>query len=228
MSRKLGAKLLEKLSETASKKAEKDPIEPAQRKKIKICIDLTAIQRETPEDILNNALRSSSQQDKNFEYLKFRKRCPKLIPSVHIALVQQVKKELQVKNVDIDEEMWNSAESEPLLPALGNKLGQSLEWIIAPPVLQCLICSRELTKHHPPSQVSLIGNDGPSMASKYSWRCRDCLDSRGARGSFLQIVEFIGEYFAMSIFALQVTSTIMWTVGEIQPWGISFTSQNWG
>ena len=186
MSRKLGAKLLEKLSETARKEAEQNDFEePVPRKKVKICLDLTAMPQETqtPEDILKNVLETSSQQDKNFEFLKFRKNLPKLLPSVHKDLVQLVKRELQIKNVDIDEEQLNPAGSEPLLPALGNKLGQSLR-ILAPPVINCLVCSKKLTKHHPPVQVSLLTNSGPSLASKYSWRCRDCLGSRGAQGFF--------------------------------------------
>ena len=191
MSRKQGARLLSKLSETASKEAEQnDPIETRQRKKIKITLDLTAGKipqdkpKETPEDILAKALASSSQQDKNFEFLKFKKTCPKLLPSVHSELVQLVRKELQIKNVDIDEEQLNPAGCEPLLPALGNKLGQSVDHIIAPPVVNCLICTKDLTKNNLSVQVSLLGNDGPCLASKCTWRCRDCLDSRGARGFF--------------------------------------------
>ena len=192
MSRKLGAKLLEKLSETARKEAKRDEqSEPVPRKKIKICLDLTAIPRETPEEILKNVLKSSSQQDKNFEYLKFRKNLPKLLPSVHTDLVQLVRRELQIQNVDVDEEQLNPAGSEPLLPALGNKLGQSLERILAPPVVKCLMCTKDLTKNNPPVQVSLLTTNGPSLASKYSWRCRDCLDSRGAQGFFAFFVRIL-------------------------------------
>ena len=189
MSRKLGAKLLEKLSETAKREAEQrnsSETAPA-AKKIKIVLDLTAgkvTRATTPEEILSEVLLSSSQQDKNFEFLKFKKNLPKLLPSVHADLVHLVRKELQIKNVDIDEEQLNPAGREPLLPALGNKLGQTVERIIAPPVLNCLICSKGLTKHNPPVQVSLLTNDGPTLASKYSWRCRDCVDSRGAKGFF--------------------------------------------
>ena len=186
MSRKLGAKLLAKLSETVKREAEQIQSEP--EKKIKICLDVrTATPATTPDDILCKALGSSSQQDKNFEFLKFKKNCPKLLPSVHKDLVQLVRQELLIKNVDVDEDQFNPAGSEPLLPALGNKLGLSLERILAPPVITCLMCSKELTKHNPPAQVSLITIDGPSLASKYSWRCRDCLDNRGAKG-FISIV----------------------------------------
>ena len=196
MSRKLGAKLLEKLSETKKREAEqKNASEPAPAtKKIKIVLDLRAgkaTTSTTPDEILKQVLLSSSQQDKNFEYLKFKKNCPKLLPSVHDDLLQIIKKELQVENVDIDVEQSNGAGSEPLLPALGNKLGQSLQRIIAPPVLACLICSKELTKHNPPVQVSLLTTNGPSLASKYSWRCRDCLDSRGAQGFFAFFVTIL-------------------------------------
>ena len=78
MSRKLGAKLLEKLSETAKREAEqRNPSETAPAaKKIKIVLDLTAgkvTRATTPEEILSEVLLSSSQQDKNFEFLKFKK-----------------------------------------------------------------------------------------------------------------------------------------------------------
>ena len=68
MSRKLGAKLLEKLSETAKREAEQrnsSETAPA-AKKIKIVLDLTAgkvTRATTPEEILSEVLLSSSQQD---------------------------------------------------------------------------------------------------------------------------------------------------------------------
>ena len=209
MSRKPGAKMVAQLSQTIKREAEAEqsptvppptvppptvppptvppPTVPPPEKKIKIVFDLTGgkiPQPTTPEEILSKALQSSSQQDKNYEFLKFKKNCPKLLPLVHAELVQKVRKELQVQNVDIDEEQLSPAGCEPLLPAVGNKLGQSVERILAPPVTNCLLCSKQLSKHNSPLQVSLLTNDGPTLASKFSWRCRDCLDSRGVVGIF--------------------------------------------
>ena len=98
-----------------------------------------------------------------------KKNCPKLLPTVQLDLVELVKKELKVEPVGVDVEHLNPAGSEPLLPALGNKLGLSVDRILAPPVTSCLLCSKQLTKHHPPVQVSLLSLLGPSLASKYTW-----------------------------------------------------------
>ena len=108
MSKKKGEKLLAKLAQTASE--EVDRVDAGPRKKIKICLDLTAgklPQPPTPEEILRNLLKSSSQQDRNVEFLKFRKNCPKLLPSVQRELDQLVRSELQVDNVDVDQEQLN-------------------------------------------------------------------------------------------------------------------------
>ena len=148
----------------------------------KICLDLTAgklPKPSIPEVILRNLLQSSSQQDRNVEFLKFRKNCPKLLPSVQRELDQLVRSELQFNNVDVNQEQFNRMGSEPLLPALGNKLGLNIDRIIAPPVVECLLCNRSLTQNNPPVQVSLLGIDGPALASKYSWRCRDCHGGKG-------------------------------------------------
>ena len=60
-----------------------------------------------------------------------KKNCPKLLPTVQLDLVELVKKELKVEPVGVDVEHLNPAGSEPLLPALGNKLGLSVDRILA-------------------------------------------------------------------------------------------------
>ena len=116
MSRKPGAKMVAQLSQTIKREAEAEqsptvppstvppptgpppteppptvppPTVPPPEKKIKIVFDLTGgkiPQPTTPEEILSKALHSSSQQDKNYEFLKFKKNCPKLLPLVHAGL----------------------------------------------------------------------------------------------------------------------------------------------
>ena len=181
MSKKLGAQFLARMeaAKEGKRTAVEDKSPPKNPKKIKICIDLTA-KPETAEDYLNKVLGTSSKQDRLFEFLKFRKNCPKLLPEVHLELDQLVQQGLQVENVDFRVPQLNPPGSEPLLPALGNKLGQSLVRILAPPVTECLLCDRLLTKHHPPVQVSLLGLKGPCLASKYAWRCRSCPELTGS------------------------------------------------
>ena len=65
-------------------------------------------------------------------------------------------------------------EETPLLDALGAKLGMSFTYILAPPVHQCLLCSKPLKKQHDPTNVALFMLRGPVVASRHIWRCRDC------------------------------------------------------
>ena len=175
MSKKQGADLLARLTKAVNdkKRTVEENSPPETTKKIKITLDLTA-KPETAGDYLNKRLNSSSSQDRYYEYQTYKKNCPKLLPSVQLELDQLVLQGLRVENVDVSVPHLNPCGSMPLLPALGNKLGLSLDHILAPPVTDCLLCDRQLTKHHPPVQVSLLGLNGPSLASKYAWRCRNC------------------------------------------------------
>ena len=194
MSKKLGAQFLARLeaAKEGKRTAMEDKSPPKNPKKIKICLDLTA-KPETAEDNLNKVLGASSKQDRLFEFLKFRKNCPKLLPVVQLELEQKVQHGLQVENVDFREPQLNPPGSEPLLPALGNKLGQSQVRILAPPVTECLLCDRLLTQNHPPVQVSLLGLKGPTLASKYAWRCRSCPELPGS--GFLSNFSFDDQHF---------------------------------
>ena len=131
MSKKLGAQFLARM-EAAKAGKRTAPEEPKNSKKIKICLDLTA-EPETAEIYLNKVLGHQVKQDRLFEFLKFRKNCPKLLPDVQLELDQLVQEGLQVENVDFRAlPQFNPPGSEPLLPALGNKLGKSLVRILAP------------------------------------------------------------------------------------------------
>ena len=181
MSKKQGARLLAGLSKLVEdqKRPNEEKSPPRNPKKIRICLDLTSptAKKETAAEYFDKVLGASSLQDRFFEFQKFKKNCPKLLTTVQLDLVELVKKELKVEPVGVDVEHLNPAGSEPLLPALGNKLGLSVDRILAPPVTSCLLCSKQLTKHNPPVQVSLLSLLGPSLASKYTWRCRGCLNS---------------------------------------------------
>ena len=131
MSKKHGARLLAGLSKLVEdqKRSNEEGSPPKEPKKIRICLDLTALanKTETAGEYFEKVLKSSSLQDRYMEFQKFRKNCPKLLPAVHLELDQLVKHELRVQPVDVDEPCWNPAGSEPLLPALSNKLGLSVD-----------------------------------------------------------------------------------------------------
>ena len=84
--------------------------------------------------------RHSEKPVSKIEMLKFRKNCPKLLPSVHRELDQLVRSELEIHNVDVDAEQLNPVGSEP-------KLGLNVERIIAPPIVECRNCKKLLTKN---------------------------------------------------------------------------------
>ena len=125
MSKKHGARLLAGLSKLVEdqKRSNEEGSPPKEPKNLTALANKT----ETAGEYFEKVLKSSSLQDRYMEFQKFRKNCPKLLPAVHLELDQLVKHELRVQPVDVDEPCWNPAGSEPLLPALSNKLGLSVD-----------------------------------------------------------------------------------------------------
>ena len=130
----------------------------------------------TKEEHFKNVLDNTSAEDRLFEYQVFLKRLPMMHHQVCEELKTKVKKELKIEeNKDFYSLKTNNPDNlTPLLDALGCKLGMNLSEIICPPTLSCLLCGKLLTKNNEPTQVSLLDLQGPMLATKYIWRCRNC------------------------------------------------------
>ena len=167
-----------KLMETLSKAARRDDTEEVKivlevvkkTKTNRVLLDLS--KKETSDEFFRSKMISSSKQDRYLEFQLFRRNCPKLLPAVESELDALVKKELLVESVDVDDPLLHHDKTMPLLNALSNKIGLALEHILAPPTIHCLLCQKLLVKsQNPPVLVSLMELEGPSLATKYSWRC---------------------------------------------------------
>ena len=134
---------------------------------------------ENKEQYLKRVLQNSSNLDRVSEYLQFKKQADRLLPSVRDELVTLVRRELDIdraiENLKLDTKI-SVEDGTPILDALGAKFCTSFANILAPPTLKCLLCYKGLThqKHNKSAVVALFTMDGPVVASKYDYRCRQC------------------------------------------------------
>ena len=70
----------------------------------------------------------------------------------------------------------------PVLDELSAKLGQSLIYI-APPTSNCFYCKKPLNLSNDPIQVQLHTRLGTFIATKYSLRCKECVEARQHGGN---------------------------------------------
>ena len=132
---------------------------------------------ETKEEYFQRVMKSASSLDRVLEFLHFRKQADKLLPAQRNELVTLVRKELEIdvalQSMKLEAKIAHGEET-PILNALGAKLGTSFANILAPPTMACILCQKDLKKHHEPTIVSLFTLSGPVVASKHIWRCRLC------------------------------------------------------
>ena len=130
----------------------------------------------TSIEFFSKILKTATKLDRILEYLLFKQNLPDLLPDVKSGLDDLVRRELRVEEALAKAELGGLVTSgngdTPLLDALGLKTGQPVAHILAPPTVDCLLCSKRLTKHNHPSTVALFALTGPLLASKYSWRYR--------------------------------------------------------
>ena len=128
----------------------------------------------TSHEFFAKLLTTATKLDRILEFLLFKRNLPNLLPEVQIGLETLVRTELKVEealaNVNLGDGVTSENGETPLLDALGQRIGQPLAHILAPPTVDCLLCKKRLTKHHHPSTVALFALTGPMLASKYSWR----------------------------------------------------------
>ena len=128
----------------------------------------------TSQEYFAKLLRTATNMDRILEYLLFKRNLPELLPEVKLELDLWVRRELMVEealaNFQIEDLVTKEDGPTPLLDALGIRAGQPLAQILAPPTIDCLLCSRRLTKHNHPSTVACFSMEGPSLARKYTWR----------------------------------------------------------
>ena len=132
---------------------------------------------ETKEEYVTRIEQTTSKSDKVFEYLFFRRSLPSMISEEEKKLIEEVEDELGVNLADatmINPQTSKRGSSTPLLDAIGYKNGKNYMNILAPPVTKCVLCHRDLTKNHNASQVVRLTLEGPVVATKYIWRCRNC------------------------------------------------------
>ena len=105
---------------------------------------------ESKEEYFSRVYNDSSPLDRVLEFLIFKREAEKLLPELRDELVKIVRHHLRVDealaNLKLEKRLEN--EETPLLDALGAKLGTSFAYILAPPVHQCLLCSKPLKKQH--------------------------------------------------------------------------------
>ena len=125
------------------------------------------IAKATPADVLS-------------EYSYFLRNLPNLIEKTRGELISEVETHL---NIDIakqalaqgdDMAHMNLKAGFPILDSLSMKLGLNLRRVLCPPVTQCLLCGKNLTRNHKAAIVPFHTDEGPMLATKYAWECRRC------------------------------------------------------
>ena len=123
-------------------------------------------EKESKGEYFDRVMRSSSSLDRVLEFLRFRKQADKLLPCIGNDLVALVRRELEIDtaltNMKLETKKWGT----PLLDALGAKMGTSFANIVAPPTKSCLLCGKDLKKHHETSTVALFTVNGPRVGAK--------------------------------------------------------------
>ena len=69
--------------------------------------------------------------------------------------IGEIKKALVETSYDEDEDITILGKRFPILDSLSCKIGISLQNILAPPVQNCLLCEKPLTRNHKPSMAAL-------------------------------------------------------------------------
>lgn len=166
-------------SEDALKKIRREGSERA-----KLSKGVQIFESEDKNAYFQRIMKNSSAEDIYFEYENFLKKLPPLISSQRIKVVNEVRRELNIKDIESargDTKQLSSSSpfpdterGTPIIDALGIKLGKSFNFLV-PPTTKCLHCYRELTFHNEPTQVPVFTLTGPMLFSKYIWRCRKCL-----------------------------------------------------
>ena len=134
---------------------------------------------EGKDDLFQRIVSKGSDYDILMEYFLFRKLLPKLLKCQEQELINIVEKELNIKTVmsrlNLEtlkfEYMGNKF---PILDALSYKIGIHVRNILAPPTTFCLLCNKTLWTNKQPITVPLHTVSGPELATKYTWRCRNC------------------------------------------------------
>ena len=123
----------------------------------------------------DSLLSKLTEAEKNYQYVNWKKTIPKsLLPAKKRALILTVRAELGIREgLKIGGEI-EDRRSDDLLDLLSIKLGYSLK-ILCPPITECLLCGLRLAnRDQSPVQVMVHSTDGPSVYSKYSYRCCGC------------------------------------------------------
>ena len=131
---------------------------------------------ETAEELLRKILAKATPSDVLAEYMFFLKIVPSLLNNQLSDLLHVVKTELGIDQIvgKIGTRLNFKGKRFPILDALSFKLGTNLRHILAPPTTSCLLCSKTLVANNKPTQVALHTPDGPEMATKFSWECKNC------------------------------------------------------
>ena len=131
---------------------------------------------ETAEELLRKILAKATPSDVLAEYMFFLKIVPSLLNNQLSDLLHVVKTELGIDQIvgKIGTRLNFKGKRFPILDALSFKLGTNLRHILAPPTTSCLLCSKTLVANNKQTQVALHTPDGPEMATKFSWECKNC------------------------------------------------------
>ena len=113
------------------------------------------------------------------EYMNFLRHLPPLIEKEKVKVIENVKSYLKIDPIvhefhKLDfNNLLNIKEGSHILDNLSVEHGRSFK-ILCPPVQKCLLCGSDLTVTKKPTQVAVHGLTGPSLYSKYNYRCRGC------------------------------------------------------
>ena len=147
-----GKSLLEKVAKFAKASQESEKFDEEKSQYFKQMESAFERQNETEskDAFFSRVYNDSSPLDHVLEFLIFKREAEKLLPELRDELVKIVRHHLRVDEAIADLKLEKRLENEetPLLDALGAKLGTSFAYILAPPVHQCLLCSKPLKKQH--------------------------------------------------------------------------------
>ena len=161
------------------------------------------LEGESAEEYFKRTLQNSTEADIFLEYLIFLKSLPDLHSNDLRKIQNTVRKELGIEQIEDNIAMIDLRFSSgspyhlPVLNALECKLGHSLTFI-TPPTDVCLLCDTRLSRRNPnrnPTQVILFTLNGPKLASKLVWTCRNCKGSSRLKGKEKESVSYYPDRF---------------------------------
>ena len=147
----------------------------------------------------------------------FVKSLPKLPISLTSRLKRNVYDYLEIKNIDLTQINLLDINQDNLeqainLEKLEEETGFGYRNVVAPPVMNCVLCNKSLHHHNNPTNIVIHGFSGPRIRSKYTLRCKRC-ESIGGNSVMLLVGCFLMKIQSLS----KQPPMLILDVGKLSP-----------